>query len=123
MVSQNFNQSELIVILQKDEAKYLLLILGTGPTIFVATGYGSMQTVEIINLDKSQSQNMNSKSCKKMLPNFPTVLHGAMGHLDNGDTPMICGGFSENFTSYRSECFILSDEGIWTSTTGNFQLN
>ena len=62
-------------------------------------------------------------TCKFGLPNLALDLHGAVGYLHNGDSPMICGGFSNQLTSYRPECYLLNNVETWVPVTGFLKTN
>ena len=90
----------------------LLVAGGRSPTY-------RLRTVEVINLDPSSG---GSEVCQK-LPDLPKNLEGAIGHLFNGTTPVICGGYGpinatskiqggENPNGILCECFSLIN-GSW----------
>ena len=86
---------------------------GQDSWLFIATGKKSNQTVEIIDLEDNSEM-----TCTFSLPNMPLELHGAVGYLHDEDSPMICGGFSDQVTSYRPECYRLNNLQSWASATG-----
>ena len=76
--------------------------------LLAATGYiGGGSTVEVVNLDSS-----NPNLVCDNLPDFPFVLHGAVGHLFRGTTLIICGGASN--IQFENRCHSL-ENGAWKS--------
>ena len=66
----------------------------------------SRSNISVINLDETQSDLV----CDD-LPPFPITTVGATGKLFQGQTPIICGGYQED---YLCDCHALTD-GAWTS--------
>ena len=81
--------------------------------LLVANGYNSgilnpiLKSVEVINLDES-----NPNLICDNLPDLPTTIHRAIGHLYVKTTPIICGGYTN---VYSSECHTFVN-GTWMSS-------
>jgi hypothetical protein len=76
--------------------------------LLVATGYGAglLSSVEIVNLDES-----NSDLICDSLPKFPIAVDFTTGQLYNRKLPIICGGYA---SSSHCECHSFKD-GAWQS--------
>ncbi len=82
--------------------------------LLAATGYiGGGSSVEIINLDESKPNLI----CDN-LPNLPLSLHLSVGLLFRQTTPMICGGYSNQFEK-RCHSF---ENGAWKAIS-NLTIN
>jgi len=109
------------VLFLKKELLDFFPIIAEFTKLLVAGGrspFHKLRTVEVIDLDPSDG----SKVCQS-LPDLPKNLEGAIGHLFNGTTPVICGGYGpinvtskirrgENPYGILCECFSLIN-GSW----------
>ena len=82
--------------------------------LLAATGYiGGRSSVEIVNLDDSKPNVI----CNN-LPYLPFGLFGSVGQLFSGTTPIICGGYTNQFEK-RCNSF---ENGAWKASS-NLNIN
>jgi hypothetical protein len=74
--------------------------------MLVATGYGFLKSIEVVNLDASKPNLV----CDN-LPDFPVGLEGGTGQLFQGTTPIICGGARPNRFVDSCDCYALKNGG------------
>ena len=75
--------------------------------LLVATGYGFLKTVEVINLDSA-----NPGLVCDNLPEYPDGFYSGTGQLYNKKTPIICGGYKPDGIE-SCDCYALQNQS-WT---------
>lgn len=77
--------------------------------LLVASGFGFLDSVEVVNLDE-----LNPGMTCDNLQNLPFGIEGATGQLFQGERPIICGGIKSSRWVDLCDCFELKG-GSWVS--------